>query len=116
MKDDPVIEVMARLLLAMSEAVEAYPKVVADLLVLQCNQLRAGMPEAAPLTTHEAEAEEWANAAHVGELEAYGAACLSRIGDRALNLTARKRLLWLLWQTLPEGDRTAFLNKVMGDG
>lgn len=59
-----------------------------------------------------AEAEFWADCASPPALEAYVAAGLRQIGRTAFAERARKRIFAALWESFPEADRRAFVERV----
>lgn len=95
---------------------QCHPVDAAQIMVAALEEMSAGMPDLAIFADIRADARFWADAAHSIELEAYFAAALRRLGDTALGLLARKRLLVLLWQSMPLCDRRAFLSRVDGSG
>ncbi len=62
------------------------------------------------------DADWWADFASPPELETVVAAGLRKIGVTALGIKARKRLMVMLWQSLTEADRRAFLQNVDPQG
>lgn len=58
------------------------------------------------------DARWWADTATPMELEIYTAAALRRIERATFAVRARKRIFWLLWETMSDADRAAFLAKV----
>lgn len=58
----------------------------------------------------------WADIATPPELEAYAGAALRRIARVPFALAARKRLIVMLWETMPDADQRAFLSAVDPDG
>ena len=54
----------------------------------------------------------WADTASPPELETVVAAGLKQIGKTAFGIKARKRLIVMLWQSLGDADRRAFLSSV----
>ena len=74
--------------------------------------LGAGFPRLPGFGDLREEAALWADAASHWELEAYTVEGLRRLGRVPLALESRRRLLGQLWRTLPDSDRSAFLNKI----
>jgi len=73
------------------------------------------MPSVAPLYSQEAgEAEWWAEFATGQALTVMLSACLKRIvkGQMPAPISARKRALVAIWNSLPPEDRTAFLDYI----
>lgn len=67
------------------------------------SSLLGGMREAAT---------DWAETASPAEIEAITAAGFKAIGRNAFALSARKRLMVMLWNSLAPEDRAAFLDKM----
>ena len=80
------------------------------------DSVSAGAPDIAIHVDVRDTARWWAEWAHPAELEATAAAALSKLGNTALGLSARKRLFTVLWRSFPDGDRVAFLARVDADG
>lgn len=73
----------------------------------------AGSPALASFSEDlRADAAFWADIASPVELEAHVGAGLRRMGVTAFAPEARKRILVLIWQSLPEADKRAFLSRV----
>lgn len=58
------------------------------------------------------DARLWAECASPRELEVYGTEILRRLDKPAFSISARKRLLVSLWESLSDADRQSFLSKV----
>lgn len=58
------------------------------------------------------DARFWADVATPMELEAYAAAALQRMQRASFAPRARKRLFAMLWNTLTDQEREAFLSKI----
>lgn len=87
------------------------------LLCDRVEQLGAGGPELASLIgVMRSDASFWAECASEIELETYAAAALREIQNRAFAIKARKRLLVMLWTSLTDDDRRAFLRGVDPNG
>lgn len=76
----------------------------------------AGMPPHDPWGDVRADASFWADCANIVEVEVYFAAALRRLGQTALGIGARKRLLVSIWETLSGDDRLSFLARVDPEG
>lgn len=96
---------------------DAHPDDAKAITAAYLDAMRAGDPQPHdPFGDLRNDAAFWADCAHPGELEAYFAASLKRIGDRALGIRARKRLFAALWESFDTADRVAFLRRVDADG
>jgi hypothetical protein len=94
-----------------------HPDDARQILCAAIDDLSAGDPPCLdPFGNLRADAEFWADCAHPRELEAYFSSALKRLGNRALGITARKRLFVIVWQSLPLADRKAFLARVDAQG
>ncbi len=60
----------------------------------------------------QSDADFWADLAAPFEIEAYFKATLERLKNLALGIKSRKRVFLNLWESFPETDRMAFINKV----
>lgn len=81
-----------------------------SMLAAMVEDLGAGSPTVPLLISQaRADAEFWVDSASPMEVEAYTAAGLRAITRRAFCLTARKRLLVGLWNSLSPEDRRGFL-------
>jgi hypothetical protein len=93
------------------KAAELDHDITVTVLCAAAEELGAGMPE---LGTYRGEignaAMTWADCASPHELATYMAAGLAKINRRAFARNTRKRLLVALWNSLPQEDRTAFLD------
>lgn len=88
------------------------PQVVA-VLSAALDDLGAGMPELSAVSASlRADADWWADFATPHEVEAITAAGLRRIGEGPFGLAARKRILAMMWTSLTDDDRRAFLARV----
>lgn len=95
----------------------AHPKDAAILAAAWLEDHGAGFPEFSwQSPSLRSDADYWADIASPPELEAYAAAALRRIERVAFAPSARKRLLVMFWQSLPDSDRRAFLAQVDPDG
>ena len=96
---------------------ECHPADAREITAAYLDSMAAGDPQPHdPFGDLRNDAAFWADCAHPGELEAYFAAILKRIGDRALGIRARKRLFAALWESFDTADRVAFLRRVDADG
>jgi hypothetical protein len=95
-----------------SQAKGDAPKVVA-VLAAALDDMGAGMPELSALSSSlRADADWWADFATPLEIEAVTAAGLRKIEHGAFGLAARKRILAMMWASLTDDDRRAFLSRV----
>ena len=95
---------------------DCHPADAAQIMAAALDDLSAGPPEVDPFGRLREDAAFWADVAHPAELEAYFASALRRLGNRALGIKARKRLLVALWLSLSDPDRRAFLGRVDPEG
>lgn len=96
---------------------QCHPDDAAQIMAAALDDIGAGDPPMRdPFGCLRADAAFWADCAHPIELEAYFAAALQHLGDRALGLKTRKRLFVTLWQSFPLKDRQAFLSRVDAQG
>lgn len=96
---------------------QCHPDDAAQIMASALDDIGAGNPRMRdPFGDLRADAAFWADCAHPMELEAYFAAALQRLGNRALGMKARKRLFVALWQSFPLSDRQAFLSRVDAQG
>lgn len=95
------------------KAAEMDIDITVAVLCAAAEELGAGMPSLRDYRDRVAHgAGIWADCATPHELATYLAAGLARIDRRAFARNTRKRLLVALWNSLPEEDRTAFLDFV----
>lgn len=95
------------------KAAEMDIDITVAVLCAAAEELGAGMPSLRDYRDRVAQgAGIWADCATPHELATYLAAGLARIDRRAFARNTRKRLLVALWNSLPEEDRTAFLDFV----
>ena len=96
---------------------DCHPADAREIAAAYLDSMAAGDPQPHdPFGDLRNDAAFWADCAHAGELEAYFAASLKRIGDRALGIRARKRVFAALWESFDTADRMAFLRRVDVDG
>lgn len=95
------------------KAAEMDIDITVAVLCAAAEELGAGMPSLRDYRDRVAQgAGIWADCATPHELATYLAAGLARIDRRAFARNTRKRLLVALWNSLPDEDRTAFLDFV----
>lgn len=87
-------------------------RVLGEVLCAALDTVAAGAPRYEMWGDMRREAEWWADCATPAELETYAAAALRRITRTAFAERARKRLLWTLWQSMPDEAKAAFLSRV----
>lgn len=88
------------------------PHDAATICTTVLDEISAGYPQYTAFGNMRADAEFWGDCANPAELEFYFAATLKRLGNQALGIRARKRLLVALWQSFSIAERQAFLNRV----
>lgn len=93
------------------------PRHSCTIMAAAMEDIGAGMPEFNAFW-HDLreEAAFWADIATPPELEAYAGAALRRIARVPFAPAARKRLFVMLWETMQEADKRAFLGAVDPDG
>lgn len=91
----------------------AHPDDARAILSAALEDLGAGMPKPHhPFDRLREDAQFWADTASEAELAEYSSAAIKRLETAPLALRMRKRLLAVLFQSLPEADRRAFLGRV----
>lgn len=106
-------EVAPRALLALDRLASCHSGAVREAAAAWLEDNGAGSPELATFSEGlRGDAAFWADCASPGELEAYVGAGLRVMGRTAFAAEARKRLLVLIWQSMTETDRRAFLARV----
>lgn len=106
-------EVAPRALVALDELARVHAGAVREAAAAWLEDNGAGMPELAVVSDGvRGDAAFWADIASPAELEAYVGAGLRVMGRTAFAAEARKRLLVLIWQSMTETDRRAFLARV----
>ena len=88
-----------------------------QIMAAALDDLGAGMPDVSSLLGRcREDAVWWADFATPQEVETVVAAGLRQIGKTAFGIKARKRLIVMLWQSLGDADRRAFLQGVDPSG
>ena len=115
-KRDAAAEAMKKHLLAAIDIADSHPggqRALGECLCLALDTVCQGAPQYQSFGNVRDDATWWADTATPVELEIYTAAALRRITQATFAERARKRVLWHLWQTLPEDVQKAFLAKVV---
>ncbi len=98
---------------ALCEAIaDCHPDDAVQLMTAALADLCPHRPPGQYLLTPEEDATWWAGQEEPEHLIATVEAALARLGDAALHLRHRKRLIVALFQSLPVVDRRAFLAKI----
>lgn len=106
-------EVGPRVLLTLDHLAGVHAGAVREAAAAWLEDNGAGSPELATFSDGlRGDAAFWADCASPAELEAYVGAGLRVMGRTAFAAEARKRLLVLIWQSMTETDRRAFLARV----
>jgi hypothetical protein len=97
---------------ALAEAItNCHPDDACQIMVAALCDLAPGGPSNALFLSREEDAAWWASWADSASLVAMLAAALDRLGDQALHIGMRKRLIVQLFESLPASDRIAFLKR-----
>ena len=91
------------------------PKDAAAIAATVLDEYSAGSPYLDAWGDIRADADFWADCANPRELEVYFASTLKRLGNQALGLRARKRLICALFKGFGCADQQAFLAWAEGD-
>ncbi|MFZ1728387.1 MAG: hypothetical protein WBP16_05265 [Ferruginibacter sp.] len=83
----------------------------AQICTAYLDDLRTEGPVLAMFNDIRAEAEFWADSAHVHEILAVTLAGINRLGKMALGLNMRKRLFMALWDSFDDVTRLSFARK-----
>lgn len=85
---------------------------VGEALCAALDTVAGGAPRYDLFSNMREDAAFWADVATPAELEVYIAAALHRIPRVTFAERARKRLLWSLWESMPETAKRGFLARV----
>lgn len=87
-------------------------RAVGEALCAALDTVAAGAPRYQIVQDMREDALFWAEMATPLELETYAATAMRRLGRATLAERACKRLLWALWESMPNDAQAAFLKRV----
>lgn len=112
---DPTKEAIRMHLMAaidIAEGQQGGRQAIGEALCAALDTVAGGAPRYDLFSNMREDAAFWADVATPAELEVYAAAALQRITRTTFAERARKRLLWALWETMPQTAKQGFLARV----